>query len=79
MKQLSSFIEHIFLSLDNSPTGASARKLTAFTLMFYVGYLHIKFVDQTNSFNFLVADLISVGVMLGLVTAEQLIKFKNDK
>jgi multisubunit Na+/H+ antiporter MnhB subunit len=68
---------YILASFDNSNDGASARKLTAFALMNCIAYLHIKHVDNNNSIYFHIVDLVGVGVLLGIITIEQIIKFKN--
>ena len=70
-------IDYIGASFDNSKEGASARKLTAFALMICIAYLHYKFADTSNAVSFLTVDLVGVFVILGIVTAEQVIKFKN--
>jgi hypothetical protein len=69
--------DYIGASFDNSKEGASARKLTAFALMICVAYLHYKFVDITTSVSFLIVDLCGVFMLLGIITAEQVIKLKN--
>jgi len=70
-------LDYIGASFDNSKEGASARKLTAFALMICIGYLHYKYTDLSNAVSFLTVDLIGVFMLLGIVTAEQVIKFKN--
>ena len=57
----------------------SARKLTSFALMPCVYYLHYRYVDMSNSISFLVADLLAILLFLGIVTFEQVIKFKNGE
>jgi hypothetical protein len=66
----------------NDKRGNSARKTTAFALMVCVGWIHYKYVDQNNAINALWIDLIFVALMLGIVTAENLIQLyfgKNQK
>jgi len=72
-------LNYIFASFDNSKEGASARKLTAFALMFCVAYLHYKFVDLATAVSFLIVDLCGVFLLLGIITAEQVIKLKNGE
>lgn len=72
-------LSNIYDSFFNSREGFSARKLTAFALMILVTYLHYKYVDIGNSFDFLVADLCAIMLLLGIVTAQNIIEFKNGK
>jgi len=67
----------LLASLDNHSEGYSARKLTALWLVVLITYLHYKFVDITNSLDFHIVDVCAVLIALGIVTAEQVIKFKN--
>lgn len=69
--------EYFLSSFDNHNAGASARKLTAFSLMICIAYLHVKEVHHDNALQFLVVDLCGILICLGIVTAEQIIKFKN--
>jgi hypothetical protein len=64
-------------SFDNNTDGFSARKLTAFSLMVCIAYIHLKFIDTTIAIEALIIDLCGVLVVLGIVTAEQVIKLKN--
>ncbi len=74
MKQV--FI-NIYNSYFNNRDGFSARKLTAFALTVCVFYLHYKYVDTTNAHDFLVADLCAIMLLLGIVTAQNIIELKN--
>lgn len=74
MKKL---INWIAASFDTHSKGASARKLTAFSIMLCVGYCHIRFVDSSNVVEVLIIDLCGVLLCLGIVTAEQVIKLRN--
>jgi len=68
-------------SLDNKKdSGFSGRKLTALTLMACIVSMHFVW-GQNNDYteNILIIDLIGVAFFLGLVTADQIIKFKSDK
>ncbi len=76
---LSKFISDIYHSFFNNKSGMSARKLTAFSLITCVFYLHYKYVDTTNAFDFLVADLCAIMLLLGIVTAQNIIELKNGK
>jgi hypothetical protein len=69
--------DYIGLSFDITTKGASARKLTAFALMIGVCFLHFKFANINNAVEFLIIDLSGVFLLLGIITAEQIIKLKN--
>jgi hypothetical protein len=74
-------MKEVFNNLANSfnteNVGFSSRKLTAFSLMICIGYLHYKYADINNAVSFLTIDLIGVFLLLGIVTVEQIIKFKD--
>jgi hypothetical protein len=75
MSNLRKYVGSMF---DNHSVGASMRKILAFTTgVVFAGYLHYKFVDLSNAFEFLVADLACALLCLGIITMEQVIKFKN--
>jgi len=67
----------LYNSFFNNKQGLSARKLSAFSLMLCVFYLHYKYVDISNAFDFLVADLCGIMLLLGIVTAQNIIELKN--
>jgi hypothetical protein len=64
-------------SFDNTNDGFSARKLTAFTLVVCICWLHYKFVTPDNAVEYLIIDLLGVLILLGIITIEQVIKLKN--
>ena len=64
-------------SLNTNEGGLSARKLTSFALMACVAYIHLKYVNPDNAIEALIIDLTSVFLLLGIITAEQIIKFKG--
>lgn len=70
-------INNILASFNNYEKGFSARKLTAFSLMVCIAYIHYKFVDTSIAIEALIIDLSGVLISLGIVTAEQVIKLKN--
>lgn len=76
MKEL---LTKLLASFDNHSMGMSARKLTAFALMVCVAYIHYKWITTDTAVNFLVVDLCAIFLLLGIVTAEQIIKLKNGK
>ena len=70
-------IENLINSLNNQDSGFSARKLTAFALMVLIAYVHYKYVDLSNAIEAILIDLGGVLLLLGIVTFEQILKFKN--
>jgi hypothetical protein len=70
-------IYNFLKSFDNSEGGFSARKLTAFGLMVLITYTHYKYVDLSNAIEAILIDLAGVLIALGIITMEQVIKFKN--
>ena len=69
---------NILNSFNTFEKGFSARKLSAFTLMVCIVWVHYKWVNHDNVAEVLIIDLCGVLILLGIVTAEQIIKFKND-
>lgn len=63
-------------SFDNSNTGFSARKTTAFAVICLITYCHLRFVDKTNSVEVIIIDSLLL-LLFGLVTFQQVIEFKN--
>lgn len=70
-------IENLINSLNNQDSGFSARKLTAFALMILIAYVHYKYVDLSNAIEAILIDLGGVLLLLGIITFEQILKFKN--
>ncbi len=73
MKRLITWLAGIF---EARPHGASARKLTAFSCVAFAAYCH-RWLNFENATTFLLIDLITVLVALGIVTMEQIISLKN--
>lgn len=75
-----SFVKNILGSLNNKKDeGFSARKLTAFTIVVCIVYMHIVWGTNNNfSVEILICDIIGVAFFLGLITADQIIRFKNE-
>jgi hypothetical protein len=70
----------IFYSFDNKcDSGFDPRKLTAWAIVALAGYSHIHYVDQTVIVETLIVDYCAIGVLLGIVTMEQVIKLKAGK
>jgi hypothetical protein len=75
MKKL---LNNIYGSFNNiKGEGWAARKLTAFAFMVLVLYLHIKYVDKSNGVEVLIIDCLMILLLLGMVTFEQILLFKN--
>ena len=70
-------IKNLINSLNNTDSGYSARKLTAFSLMILIAYVHYKYVDLSNAIEAILIDLGGVLLLLGIITFEQILKFKN--
>lgn len=74
----SKFISYFMSIFDNHSQGASMRKILAFvTGIIFASWLHYKFVTPDNALNFLMVDLACALLCLGIITMEQVIKFKN--
>ena len=69
--------ENLLNSLNNKDSGWSARKLTALALMILIAYVHYKYVDLSNAIEAILIDLGGVLLLLGIITFEQILKFKN--
>lgn len=74
---LKNIVLNLLRALDNRPGGFSARKLSAFVTMLCVIYLHIHYVDATVLVSVLFYDMLFILLLLGLITVDQLYKFKN--
>lgn len=70
-------IKNLINSLNNTDSGYSARKLTAFSLMILIAYVHYKYVDLSNAIEAILIDLGGVLLLLGIVTFEQIIRFRE--
>ena len=78
---MKNFIKNIILNLLNAlntkKEGFSARKLTAFISVLCIIYIHIRFVEPSNILSVLLYDMAFVLVLLGIVTIDQLYRFKT--
>lgn len=70
-------IDYLGKSFDNSPGGASARKLTAFVSVLVAIYVTYQHTDNTNATTVLLIWSGDFLVALGIITMEQINKFKN--
>jgi len=64
-------------SADNNTNGASGRKLTAITFMALIIWGQYKFVDTSMWHDVLITYEVCIMLLLGIVTVEQIIKFKS--
>jgi hypothetical protein len=74
-------LEFIKGSFDNHSSSASARKLTAFTIIVMIVVSDIMYLraGTFTEFNtYLIIHFVAVFLLLGLVTVEQIIKFKKS-
>ena len=77
---MKNIIKNILGSFNNKDEGFSARKLTAFTLILCIVFMHLVWGKNNNfTVEILICDIIGVAFFLGLITADQIIRFKNDK
>ena len=74
---MKNLINNLINSLNNTDSGFSARKLTAFALMVLIAYIHYKYVDLSNAIEAILIDLAGVLLLLGIITFEQVIRFKQ--
>ncbi len=77
LKSIKETINNLIQSFDNDKHGFSGRKLTAFWFVMVTTYLEYKFVDFTNIVEVVSINLLLVLLLLGVVTFEQIIKFKS--
>lgn len=74
------FFKNIFSSFNNSPEGASARKLSAFYgIVIMGGVITCRFCSVENAVEMLICWLTFGALCLGLVTMQQIIELKNSK
>jgi hypothetical protein len=70
----------IYYSFDSKcDTGFDPRKLTAWSIILLAAYSHIHYVDQTVIVETLIVDYCFIALLLGIVTMEQIIKFRANK
>jgi hypothetical protein len=70
-------LNKILRSFDSGKGGFSARKLTAFSMNAVMIYLHFRWVDHDNIVSVLIVDASFIALLLGIVTAEQIIALRN--
>lgn len=67
----------LIASLDTHSKGFSSRKLTALAFVIFTFYLENKYATENNIEGLTVINACVIVMCLGIVTAEQVIKFKN--
>lgn len=74
------FFNNLKNSLNNKKDeGFSARKLTAFIIVACIVFMHIEWgIDSKFTVEILICDLVGVAFFLGLITMDQIIRFKNE-
>jgi hypothetical protein len=72
------FLSEIYKSFKNLDEGRlSARKLTAFAFVVMTTYIHYAHVDKSNAIEALMVDVCAILILLGIITAGNIIEFKN--
>lgn len=80
MKQeLKQFIIGFLYTFTNNRKGNSARKTTAFALMVCVGWIHYSYLSIETATTVLLIDLSFIALLLGIVTAQNLLELKFGK
>lgn len=78
-EKINKVLGHIHESFTNSKVGYSARKLTSFGFFALAVFIHAKYCNIHNAFDFLCVDVAMILLLLGIVTIQNLIEFKNGK
>lgn len=73
------FFKKLLASLDNTPAGYSGRKLSAMAGVLTAIYITIKLLPQEAQLHALYAWLTFSLLCLGIVTVEQIIKFRTGQ
>lgn len=71
------FLKDIFGTFSTTEGGHSARKWSAFAAFFMSAYLSIKHTDASNVITIVLIYLIFSLLCMGLVTVQDIIKFKG--
>jgi hypothetical protein len=77
IQHLQAVIDWLKGSFDTSDAGASAKKLTSFTIVILMVWLHVKFATADNAIEFLITDGSLVLALLGVATWDKLKSTKN--
>ena len=78
-KEIKDFVIGFLYTFSNNAKGNSARKTTAFALMLCVGWVHYSYLSIDTAASILLIDLSFVALLLGIVTAQNLIELKLGK
>ena len=79
MKPIKDFLLGFLYTFTNDKRGNSARKTTAFALMLCVAWIHYSYLSIETATTVLLIDLSFVCLLLGIVTAQNLIELKLGK
>jgi hypothetical protein len=79
MKLFKKIRDNVLDSFNTEKGGYSARKLTAFATVLCIIFIHVKYIETPNAIDALFYDMLFVLLMLGIVTFEQLYRFKTGK
>lgn len=74
-----SWLEKLLASLENSPGGWSARKLTAFALTITAIALQWRNATPENTPTLVLIDTATALLCLGIITAAELVKLRSGK
>jgi hypothetical protein len=77
--EFKNFIIGFLHTFTNNRKGNSARKTTAFALMVCVGWVHYGYLSIETATTILLIDLSFVCLLLGIVTAQNLLELKFGK
>lgn len=72
-----SLIKQLIHSFDNTKHGFSARKLSAFVAVMTAIYATVEYVDTSTVVSALMVWLVFALLCLGIITAEQVLRFKE--
>ena len=78
-EHIKKILHHVHESFTNSKAGYSARKLSSFGFFALAVFIHSKYANIQNAFDFLCVDCAMILLLLGIVTIQNLIEFKNGK
>jgi len=78
MKKIFQFIQDIAATFNNKDEGHSARKWSAFIMVCLTIAIEMKYTNTTNSVQTVIVNLAFVLLCLGLITAQDIIKFKGS-
>lgn len=76
--KLIQLLERFIASFENSPGGWSARKLTAFAFTSTAVFVQVRHANSQNLATLVIIDGSIALLALGIITAEQIIKFKHE-